>query len=146
MSAANGYKFRGAIMGYNKTEVDDYVARTESELEIQESRKSKWEQQISELNLEIERLKNIIESERDEKEELLNKNSRFEKMLEDMEHKLLDAEKEYDKLQQEFQDLQDHINRSGINPKTIQDAILNAQRMGEIVIEEARRNPKTGRE
>lgn len=130
-------QFRGAFMGYNKAEVDDYVARAESELEINESRQAKWEQQISELNAEINRLNNILDAERGEKKPLLDKVARLNRTIEDMDSQIQRLNSEKAKVQQEFRELQEKVDSEGINPRTIQDAILNAQRMGEIVISEA---------
>ncbi len=132
-----GPQFRGAIIGYNKAEVDDYVARAEFELKINESRQGKFEKQISELNAEINRLNNILDAERAEKKPLSDKVAHLNRMIEDMDSQLQRANSEKAKVQQEFRELQEKVDSEGINPKIIQDAILNAQRMGEIVISEA---------
>lgn len=129
--------FRGAIMGYNKTEVDDYVARTESELDIQDSRMKKWESQNAELNKKIQDLSKMIDTENAEKEEILERNKKLGKKIADLEDRLKEANLENKKLRKEFAEFQESMNVAGVNPKMIQDAILNAQRMSEIVITEA---------
>lgn len=126
MSTNNQNKpmFRNSFMGYNKADVDDYVARTESELEITENRQGKWESQIKDLNGEIERLSHTVDRERTERVEFQDKNTVLEQKI---------AE-----LKKELQDLkQEKESTSEADPKTIQDAILNAQRMSEMIITEA---------
>lgn len=133
----NAQSFRGALIGYNKMEVDNYIDRIESELSIHESRQGKWEQQVKDLSDEAERLHNRVDAERAEKKELLNKNTRLNNRIEDLEKQVQIIREEKEILQKQLQEQQDKMNEEGINPKTIQDAILNAQRMGEIVISEA---------
>lgn len=133
----NRPQFRGAFMGYNKMDVDDYVSRAESEIEIQENRQGRWEQQMSELNAEIDRLKKRIEFEDTVKQELQDKNVHLNKIITDLEKQLQTANGEKEKLQQELKELKESVDTSGANPKTIQDAILNAQKLSEMVIAEA---------
>lgn len=132
-----GPQFRGSLLGYNKAEVDDYVARTESELEIQDNRQNKWEKQVAELNEEIKRLNNRIDAELDEKQSLANKSERLSSIITELEEQIQMEKQEKTKLEKEVAELKEKLDTSGVNPKTIQDAIISAQRMGEIVISEA---------
>ena len=132
-----GPQFHGALLGYNKAEVDDYVARTESELEIQDNRQNKWEKQVADLNEEIKRLNSRIDAERDEKQSLANKNERLSKVITELEEEIQTEKQAKTKLEKEVAELQEKLDTSDVNPKTIQDAIISAQRMGEIVISEA---------
>lgn len=132
-----GPQFRGSFLGYNKAEVDDYVARTESELEIQDNRQNKWEKQVAELNEEIKRLNNRIDAELDEKQSLANKSERLSSIITELEEQIQTEKQAKIKLEKEVAELQEKLDTSDVNPKTIQDAIISAQRMGEIVISEA---------
>ena len=143
-TGSNGSQFRGAFMGYNKADVDSYVARTEAELKNREDQKEEWEQQkeewkqqVAQLNAEIELLKKDLDAKQEEQQELLDKNELLKKSVEDMKQQEVESEKKYEKLEEEYRDFQERIEAEGANPKTIQDAILNAQRMSEIVIVEA---------
>lgn len=136
-TGSNGPQFRGAFMGYNKADVDSYVARTEAELKNREGQKEEWEQQAAGLNAEIERLKQELDAKQAKQQEGLEKNELLSKTIEDMKRQEAEAEKKYEKLEAEYRDFQERIEAEGANPKTIQDAILNAQRMSEIVIVEA---------
>ena len=102
-------KFRTGFMGYQKSDVDAYVTRVKIELEDQEKQQRKLEEEIQEQRTEIE----------------------------DQQKRLDEAEKKYEDLKQEYEEYRNRMEAEGADPKTIQDAILNAQRMSEIVIVEA---------
>ena len=102
-------KFRTALMGYQKTDVDQYVMRTASEIEEQKKFQKKLEEEIQELHTEIE----------------------------DQQKKLDQSEEKYEELKKEYEEYRSRMEAEGTDPKIIQDAILNAQRMSEIVIVEA---------
>lgn len=129
--------FRNSFMGYNKAEVDNYVARLESELEISESRQGKWEKQIQELQAEVTRLNNRIDAHRTEEETSQQKKEQLEQTISDLEKTVQNADQEKAALRKKLEDLQNSMEQSDANPKIIQDAILNAQRMSEMVISEA---------
>ena len=96
-------------MGYQKTDVDQYVMRTASEIEEQKKIQKKLEEEIQELHTEIE----------------------------DQQKKLDQSEEKYEELKKEYEEYRSRMEAEGTDPKIIQDAILNAQRMSEIVIVEA---------
>ena len=102
-------KFRTGFMGYQKSDVDAYVTRVKIELEDQEKQQRKLEEEIQEQRTEIE----------------------------DQQKRLDEAEKKYEDLKREYEEYRNRMEAEGVDPKTIQDAILNAQRMSEIVIVEA---------
>ena len=102
-------KFRTTLMGYQKTDVDQYVMRTASEIEEQKKLQKKLEEEIQELHTEIE----------------------------DQQKKLDQSEEKYEELKKEYEEYRSRMEAEGTDPKIIQDAILNAQRMSEIVIVEA---------
>ena len=102
-------KFRTGFMGYQKSDVDTYVTRIKIELEDQEKQQRKLEEEIQEQRTEIE----------------------------DQQKRLDEAEKKYEDLKREYEEYRNRMEAEGADPKTIQDAILNAQRMSEIVIVEA---------
>lgn len=134
MSTDNQSKpiFRNSFLGYNKADVDDYIARLESEMEIVEKRQGKWEGQITDLNGEIERLNNTVDRERTDRVEFQDKNVELEQKVIELERQLESLKKEKENQQEEQKE-----DNSKVDPKTIQDAILNAQRMGEIIVTEA---------
>lgn len=102
-------KFRTGFMGYQKSDVDTYITRVKIELEDQEKQQRKLEEEIQEQRTEIE----------------------------DQQKRLDEAEKKYEDLKREYEEYRNRMEAEGADPKTIQDAILNAQRMSEIVIVEA---------
>ena len=111
-------KFRTAFMGYQKSDVDAYVTRIKIELEEQEKQQKKLEEQLQEQKTEIE----------------------------DQQKNLDEAEKKYEDLKREYEEYRNRMEAEGADPKTIQDAILNAQRMSEIVIVEAQQKAMDIRE
>lgn len=129
--------FHTAFWGYQKNEVDDYIARLESELDIQEKRQGNWNTEIENQKKEIERLTNILESERSEKELLLSKQNRMQREIESTREELSQSLRKLEAIEQEYDDYRKKMEADGIDPKIIQDAILNAQRMSDIVIVEA---------
>lgn len=111
-------KFRTAFMGYQKSDVDAYVTRVKIELEKQEKQQKKLEEELQEQRSEIE----------------------------DQQKRLDGAEKKYEDLKREYEEYRNRMEAEGADPKTIQDAILNAQRMSEIVIVEAQQKAMDIRE
>ena len=111
-------KFRTAFMGYQKSDVDAYVTRVKIELEEQEKQQKKLEEELQEQRSEIE----------------------------DQQKRLDEAEKKYEDLKREYEEYRNRMEAEGADPKTIQDAILNAQRMSEIVIVEAQQKAMDIRE
>ena len=111
-------KFRTGFMGYQKSDVDAYVTRIKIELEDQEKQQRKLEEEIQEQRTEIE----------------------------DQQKRLDEAEKKYEDLKREYEEYRNRMEAEGADPKTIQDAILNAQRMSEIVIVEAQQKAMDIRE
>ena len=111
-------KFRTAFMGYQKSDVDAYVTQVKIELEEQEKQQKKLEEELQEQRSEIE----------------------------DQQKRLDGAEKKYEDLKREYEEYRNRMEAEGADPKTIQDAILNAQRMSEIVIVEAQQKAMDIRE
>ena len=111
-------KFRTAFMGYQKSDVDAYVTRIKIELEEQEKQQKKLEEELQEQKTEIE----------------------------DQQKNLDETEKKYEDLKREYEEYRNRMEAEGADPKTIQDAILNAQRMSEIVIVEAQQKAMDIRE
>ena len=111
-------KFRTAFMGYQKSEVDAYVTRVKIEFEEQEKQQKKLEEELQEQKTEME----------------------------DQQKNLDEAEKKYEDLKREYEEYRNRMEAEGADPKTIQDAILNAQRMSEIVIVEAQQKAMDIRE
>ncbi len=111
-------KFRTAFMGYQKSEVDAYVTRIKIEFEEQEKQQKKLEEELQEQKTEIE----------------------------DQQKRLDENEKKYEDLKREYEEYRNRMEAEGADPKTIQDAILNAQRMSEIVIVEAQQKAMDIRE
>ena len=111
-------KFRTAFMGYQKSDVDAYVTRVKIEFEEQEKQQKKLEEELQEQKTEIE----------------------------DQQKRLDENEKKYEDLKREYEEYRNRMEAEGADPKTIQDAILNAQRMSEIVIVEAQQKAMDIRE
>lgn len=147
MSAETGnVTFHTVFMGYQKAEVDDYVARAESELDIQEKRQGKWEEEIEAQKREIQQLNNALEAERSEKQALLEKQRRMSREKDDIQEQLEQSVKKYEQLKNEYGEYRNRMEADGADPKIIQDAILNAQRMSDIVLVEAQQKAQEIRE
>lgn len=146
MSTTSDTGFRTAIMGYHRSDVDTYVSRLKSEQESQEERLKGWEERIGEQKEEIRKLNETLEEERREKTELEEKQSALQKELEALQEKLREEEEKNEVLRNEYEDYRSRIEAEGVDPKIIQDAILNAQRMSDIVIVEAQQKAMDIRE
>ena len=94
------------------------MTRIKIELENQEKQQKRLEDEIQEQRTEIE----------------------------DQQKRLDEAEKKYEELKREYEEYRSRMEAEGADPKTIQDAILNAQRMSEIVIVEAQQKAMDIRE
>lgn len=116
-------RFRTGFMGYQKADVDAYMSRVKIEIEEQENQQKKLEEELKEQRTEIE----------DQQKHL----DEFEKKCEDQQKQLDEAEKKYEELKKEYEEYRNRMEVEGADPKIIQDAILNAQRMSEIVLVEA---------
>lgn len=130
-------KFRGAVGGYNRTDVMDYVARKEAEAEIRERRYNDLEKQCEDLKQKLAELNETLDAERAEKQTLIEEHATIKSEAEALRVKLQDADDEKAKMKQDMDELRLNVNTSDADPKTIQTAILSAQRMSEILIEEA---------
>ena len=139
MAEAQNHKptFRNAFRGYNKSEVDDYVQRSENALESLNTQQSQWEAQKKEMEAENARCQEMLENLRTEKEELLSKNAELNDALRNLEKDFQDKKDENYQLQQEVKKLQETIENSDHDPECIKEAIISAQRMSSIVMEEA---------
>lgn len=130
-------KFRGAVGGYNRTDVQDYVARKEAESEMRERRQNDLEKQCEDLKKKISGLNEELEAERVKNQEFIEEHESLKNEVEELKDKFKEANEERIVLKQELEELRVSVNASGADPKTIQTAILSAQRMSEILIEEA---------
>ncbi len=142
----NSPKFRGSVGGYSRTDVLDYVARKEAEEEIRERRYNDLEKQCEDfkkqceaLKTEVSELNETLDSERAEKQPLIDERDNLKNEVEELKAKLKEAEAEKAGLKQDIEELRLNAKASAdADPRTIQTAILSAQRMSESLIEEAK--------
>lgn len=187
--------FRSAVMGFNKTEVSDFLARMDSEIEIYESRQAAADKTIGSMKNEIQsltrrmeiltedncRLENannqlrqqvydyddakvsaedhqkVLEENRELKERLAQleeekatdereaeiqrltqENQELSRKAESLARELEALRQENGSLHRENETLRASGNTSQEDLKSIQDALVSAQRMSQIVIGEAR--------
>ncbi len=134
----NTPNFRGAMFGYHKADVNSYAERVESELEIQQNRYTKLEQQLGQLAQETDRAKNTADEKMREARLLTEQNAELRRTIRELEGQIAEKDQLSSRIQEENRKLQQQLRESGADPKTIQDAIVNAQRMSGIILEEAR--------
>lgn len=181
--------FRSAIMGFHKVDVTDYLARTESEMEILESRQAAADKTIDSMKSEIQNLTRRLEILTEENCSLETANAQLRQQafaydegkvtlevhekalaqIQELQEKLLEAQKQaqsegearkrleaenaglkrsaadntpkmegVEMLQKECDDLRANVIALEGERKTVQDALISAQRMGEIILGEAR--------
>lgn len=175
--------FRNAFMGYNKVDVTDFLTRTESEMEIAESRQAAADKTIASMRTEIQGLTRRLETltedncqlesanaqlrrdafddtkvDRDVHEKVLSENQTLKDKIEALENgsaelpeleaenarlrqQLAELQEKFDatqSLRQECENLRKEIAAAEEQRKTIQDALISAQRMSQIVLSEAR--------
>lgn len=130
-------QFAKVFRGLNPKQVNDYVARLESELEIVGHQQEKSERETANLQLEVERLKNQINTAWTEAETMRSQNSRMTATIQELEASLQEQKDAQARLRLELKQLRDSAAESDHDPQTIKAAILNAQRMAEIIVNEA---------
>lgn len=109
-------EFHSALLGFNKTEVLDFLAELDTEKESGESRQEAADRTITSLRQENEELKRRLE-------ELSSENGR------------LDTENQ--ELRRGSGELRDRLASMEEQGASIQDALVSAQRMSRIVLTEA---------
>lgn len=129
--------FRKAFHGYNKAEVNQYITRIESEVEIARLQQEKREREIVELRAAERSLQTKLENALADLESEKNKNEILTSSIQDLETQLNDHTDALRKANQQIQELRDAAAESDHDPQTIRDAILSAQRMGTIIVCEA---------
>lgn len=146
-SERKGCCFRGAMLGYNKAEVDLYTARMEAELNIRESRLKKWTDEIDLLKKENERLSNIASSRADELHQLEGELSGKIEENGDLERQLREAQEETARVLAQLQDVKkrnEQLEQAAAaeraealgSQKTIRDSLLAAQKVSGQVLAE----------
>lgn len=181
--------FRSSIMGYNKMDVADFLARTESEMEIYDSRQTAADKTIASMKNEIQNLTRRLEILTDENCRLETSNAQLRQTAYDYDDTLVAADvhqkaldeiqelkanlagleqkaeaeqkvrqqltlenedlrkkvvqlteelKSVESLRKEYDALSANANATEKERKAIQDALISAQRMSEIVLGEAR--------
>lgn len=129
--------FANTFMGYNKRAVNDYIARLESEAEIAEVHMEKKDKELAEAKLQNERLRNQLEDAHSETEGLYEKTRQLNDYIRSLEAQLEEQHENLRQANAKLEKMQNEAMENGVDPQTIRDAILNAQRMGNMILEEA---------
>lgn len=176
--------FRGAFMGYHKTDVEDYLGRLESELEMYASRLAAADKTVATLRNELQNQNQRLDTLTEENYQLEITNTKLRQEAYDYDASKVDADihqkvleenrvlrqkaaaleenslavqklegenamlqeqlktltEEYNAtadLRKECENLRAEVAASEEQRKTIQDALISAQRMREIVLSEA---------
>ncbi len=130
-------QFHGSLMGYNKTEVNDYLNQLEADLEEYEKKKELWGEKVSTMELESISLNNKLAEKEDEKKKLLEEQKRQEDMMLVLRAKIESQEAVIERMKRDYETLQKEYNDSESNPKRIQEAILSARDMGQQIVDKA---------
>lgn len=130
-------QFHGSLMGYNKTEVNDYLNQIESDLEEYEKKKDLWSEKVSTMELESISLNNKLAEKEDEKKKLLEEQKRQDDLILVLRAKIDSQEAVIERMKREYEALQKEYNDSESNPKRIQEAILSARDMGQQIVDKA---------
>lgn len=137
MNKMNRPSFEKSFRGYNRKQIDEYVAMLESEIEISGHHQEKNERELSNMRTEVERLKNQLNNAWSEAETMRSKNSQLTANINELETSLKEVKEELAALKIENTKLRESAAESEHNPQIIKDAILSAQRMSEIIVQEA---------
>lgn len=130
-------QFDKAFRGFNQKQVNDYISRLESEIEIISHQQEKSERETANLHSEVERLKNQVNTAWTEAETMRSQNSRMTATIQELESALQEQKDAQARMRLELKQLRDSAAESDHDPQTIKAAILNAQRMAEIIVSEA---------
>lgn len=130
-------QFNKSFRGFQQKQVNDYISRLESEIEIISHQQEKSEREKTNLLAEVERLKNQINVAWTEAETMRSQNSRMTATIQELESSLQEQKDAQARLRLELKQLRDAAAESDHDPQTIKDAILNAQRMAKIIVKEA---------
>lgn len=147
-------QLHGSFMGYNKSEVNDYMTKLEASVDELEAAKKERDEKVGVSELEIIRLNNVIAEKEDEKKALEGERKEEQKAFEDekkelerkiaaLEVKNSELEGVIERMKKEYQELQKSFDESSLNPKLIQEAILNAQDCGKQIVEKANKEADT---
>lgn len=135
-------EFTKELMGFNQKQVMDYISSLEAELEIADVQLKKMKKELDTLRAENERLSSQQVGMRSDMDYLQDENHDLLKANQDLEDQLLHLKEK--KLSN--QDSQKNgagkasspsLSESDAEVKAIQDAIISAQRMGNIILAEA---------
>lgn len=129
--------FANAFMGYNKKAVENYISRLVSEVEIAELRTEKTEKELAEAKLLNERLRNQLDAVQSETEGLYEKTRQLNDYIRGMEAQMEEQHENLLRANTKIEKMQNDAKESGLDPQAIQDAILSAQRMGNLIVDEA---------
>lgn len=152
-------QFRSSFMGLNKNGVLDYIDKLEAELQDCESREKTRSFQLRSAYEEMDKIKEqlaaqeeekalliaaqeeekslLIAAQEEEKSLLLEKNELLRKELSDFRQQLKEEQKRCGELELSIQQVKKELSDSAPDPRIIQDALISAQRMSDIVISEA---------
>lgn len=130
-------QFAKVFQGYHPKQVEDYISRLESEIEIMDHQEEKNGRESAQLREEVDRLKNQVNIAWSEAETMRSKNSQLNATIRELESALQEQKDAQSRLKLELKMLQESASESDHDPQMIKDAILSAQRMGQIIIQEA---------
>lgn len=130
-------QFRSSFMGLNKNGVLDYIDKLEAELQDCESREKTRSFQLRSAYEEMDKIKEQLAAQEEEKSLLLEKNELLRKELSDFRQQLKEEQERCGELELSIQQVKKELSDSAPDPRIIQDALISAQRMSDIVISEA---------
>lgn len=133
-------QFGKTFRGYDPKQVNDYITRLEYEIEIVGHQQEKSDQEVSRLRDETDRMKNQVNVAWTEAEEMRSKNSQLNASIQDLESTLQEIRDENARLRAELRHYQETAPTTEHDPETIKEAILSAQRMGQIIVDEAKQH------
>lgn len=128
--------FRGSFLGgYKKSDVEEYLVDVKEQLDRMSARQEAKDKQLQQLKEQFDLLSSQLDDAVNENKALSARNQVLSRTANDLSKQLDMFDDKIGKLQKAYQQLKE--SSGNMDSSTIQEALLNAQRMSKMVIDEA---------
>ncbi|MCF0133847.1 MAG: DivIVA domain-containing protein [Blautia sp.] len=131
--------FTTAVRGYNKADVDDYLLRNRSEMELILIQQTSLENRVREEQEKVRKMKALLENLQQEKASLSEKNTFLKKRIKALENENLMLKEDIEEAGQSGGDKTqlDWISEMDKNPDVVMEVVLSAQQKRKSILEDA---------